>query len=108
MAAKLVAPYRMSGKRSKNEAADAARAWTQKFVRWYNHEHKHNGLKFVTPAQRHNGVAAAVLAQREAICADARERNPWRCSRSTRNWKLKDEVWLNPERVQPEELKQFA
>jgi len=33
---------------------------TQKFVRWYNQEHKHSGLKFVTPAQRHNGVAAAV------------------------------------------------
>ncbi|CAG9275177.1 hypothetical protein PUN4_990021 [Paraburkholderia unamae] len=27
----------------------------------YNHEHKHSGLKFVTPAQRHNGVANAVL-----------------------------------------------
>ncbi|BCZ85698.1 hypothetical protein PTKU64_93730 (plasmid) [Paraburkholderia terrae] len=33
-------------------------------MRWYNHEHKHSDLKFVTPAQRHNGVAAAVLAQR--------------------------------------------
>ena len=87
---------------------DEARAWTQQFVRWYNQEHKHSGLKFVTPAQRHNGVAAAVLAQREAVYAEARERNPQRWSRSTRNWKLKDEVWLNPERAKPEELKQFA
>jgi len=87
---------------------DETRAWTQQFVRWYNHEHKHSGLKFVTPAQRHNGVAAAVLAQREAVYAEARERNPRRWSRSTRNWELKDEVWLNPERMQPEELKQFA
>jgi hypothetical protein len=70
-------------------------------VRWYNHEHKHSGLKFVTPAQRRNGVATAVLAQREAVHAEARQRNPRRWSRSTRNWKLKDEVWLNPERMQP-------
>jgi hypothetical protein len=49
-----------------------------------------------------------VLAQREAVYAEARQRNPQRWSRLTRNWKLKDEVWLNPERTQPEELKQFA
>jgi hypothetical protein len=24
-------------------------AWTQRFVRWYNQDHKHSGLKFVTP-----------------------------------------------------------
>ncbi|PXX20231.1 integrase-like protein, partial [Burkholderia pyrrocinia] len=29
-------------------SVEAARAWTQQFVRWYNHEHKHSGLKFVT------------------------------------------------------------
>jgi putative transposase len=34
---------------------EEARAWTQKFVRWYNQEYKHSGLKFVTPAQRHSG-----------------------------------------------------
>ncbi|PYD83708.1 hypothetical protein DNF23_58550, partial [Pseudomonas syringae pv. pisi] len=28
---------------------EEAQAWTQKFVRWYNHDHKHSGLKFVTP-----------------------------------------------------------
>jgi hypothetical protein len=84
---------------------DEVRAWTQQFVRWYNHEHKHCDLIFVTPVQRHNGVVAVVLAEREAVYAEARERNSRRWSRSTRNWKLKDEAWLNPERMQPEELK---
>src|SRR5580700_11766277 len=60
---------------------DETRAWTQQFVRWYNHEHKHSGLKFVTPVQRHNGVATAVLAQREVVYAEARQRNPRRWSR---------------------------
>jgi putative transposase len=100
--------YRPDYPRRPFGSTNEARAWTQQFVRWYNHEHKHSGLKFVTPAQRHDGVAAAVLAQREAVYADARARNPRRWSRSTRNWKLNDEVWLNPERMQPVELKQFA
>jgi len=49
-----------------------------------------------------------VLAQREAVYAQAKARNPQRWSGSTRNWELKDEVWLNPERMPPDELKQCA
>ena len=100
--------YRPDYPRRPFASVDEARGWTQQFVRWYNHEHKHSALKFVTPAQRHSGVAAAVLTQRKAVYTQARARNPQRWSRSTRNWELKDEVWLNPERMQPEELKQFA
>jgi putative transposase len=87
---------------------EEARAWTQKFVRWYNQEHKHSGLKFVTPAQRHSGQDAAILTLREQVYRDARNRNPGRWSRDTRNWKLEDQVWLNPERIRPEILKQVA
>lgn len=90
------------------ESLDEARAWTQKFVRWYNHEHKHSGLKFVTPAQRHTGQDAAILARREKVYRDARNRNPERWSQGTRNWKLEDQVWLNPERIRPETLQQAA
>jgi hypothetical protein len=64
-----------------------------------NHEHKHSGLKFVTRAQRHSGIATAVLARREAVYAKAKARNPHRWSRTTRNWQLTDEVWLKPERM---------
>jgi putative transposase len=87
---------------------EAAQAWTQKFVRWYNQEHKHSGLKFVTPAQRHAGQAAAILRHREQLYAAAKSSNPRRWSGQTRNWKLQDEVWLNPERRQAEQLKQAA
>ncbi|WP_143133331.1 integrase core domain-containing protein, partial [Pseudoduganella namucuonensis] len=87
---------------------EEARAWTLKFVRWYNQEHKHSGLKFVTPAQRHTGQDAAILARREQVYRDAKNRNPQRWSQDTRNWKLEDQVWLNPERIRPEELQQAA
>jgi transposase InsO family protein len=90
------------------ESLDEARTWTQKFVRWYNHEHKHSGLKFVTPAQRHSSQDAAILARREKVYRDAKNRNPERWSQSTRNWKLEDQVWLNPERIRPEALRQAA
>lgn len=85
-----------------------ARAWTQKFVCWYNQDHKHSGLKFVTPAQRHSGQAEAILEHREQVYREARNRNPQRWSRETRNWNLDGQVWLNPERIRPEELQQVA
>ena len=87
---------------------EAAQAWIHQFVHWYNQDHKHSGLKFVTPEQRHNGTATAILEQRDQVYTEARSRNPRRWAKQTRNWKLKDEVWLNPERIQLEELKQAA
>jgi len=89
-------------------SVEEAQAWMHKFVRWYNQDHKHSGLKFVTPAQRHNGTAAGILAKREQVYSEAKSRNPRRWTQQTRNWKLKDEVWLNPERIQPNELKKAA
>jgi len=87
---------------------EEAQAWTQKFVRWYNQVHRHSGLKFVTPAQRHEGRDKAILAHREQVYREARKRNPQRWSQGTRNWKLEGQVWLNPERIRPEDLKQAA
>ena len=37
------------------ESLDAARTWVKEFVHWYNHEHRHSRIKFVTPVQRHTG-----------------------------------------------------
>jgi putative transposase len=90
------------------ESLEEAQAWMQKFVCWYNQVHKHKNLKFVTPAQRHAGHAPRILSRREQVYADAKNRHPERWSGKTRNWALKDEVWLNPDRLQSEQLKQAA
>lgn len=90
------------------DSVEDARIWTRQFVQWYNHQHKHSGLKFVTPAQRHDGKAAEILRRREQVYKAAKQRRPERWSGATRDWSLKDEVWLNPERDQPEILKQAA
>ncbi len=70
--------------------------------------HKHSGLKFVTPAQRHAGQSARILRQREQVYAAAKSRHPERWTGPTRNWELKDEVWLNPERLESETVRRAA
>jgi len=77
---------------------DAARIWAAGFVRWYNHDHRHSGIRYVSPAQRHAGDDAAILAARHALYVQARERNPRRWSGATRNWTPIEAVTLNPER----------
>lgn len=77
---------------------DATRTWAAGFVRWYNVDHRHSGIRYVSPAQRHAGEDHAILAARHALYTRARERNPARWSRHTRNWTPIAAVTLNPER----------
>jgi putative transposase len=77
---------------------DDARQWAMRFVQWYNHGHRHSGIRYVTPAQRHAGQDGRVLAARHAVYQDARQRNPQRWSGPTRNWTPVGVVTLNPER----------
>jgi len=76
----------------------AARTWAADFVRWYNEEHRHSGIRYVTPSQRHCGADQAILAARHALYIRARERNPARWSGTTRDWTPIGAVTLNPER----------
>ena len=77
-----------------------AREWVLSFSRWYNTEHKHSGLKFTTPEQRHTGEATAILEHRQQVYHEARTRHPNRWSGEIRNWVLPEKVWLNPEKEQ--------
>jgi len=77
---------------------DDARAWAAQFVRWYNHDHRHSGIRYVSPAQRHAGEDHAILAARHALYMRAREAKPARWSGSTRDWSPLGPVTLNPER----------
>ncbi|HEX5277605.1 MAG TPA: hypothetical protein VFW42_08060 [Fluviicoccus sp.] len=83
----------------------AARLWVRDFERWYNREHRHSGLKFVTPEQRYRREAAAILKNRITLYEAARSKNPARWSQQVRNWSLEESVWLNPEKVRPEMAK---
>jgi putative transposase len=76
---------------------DAARDWALRFVHWYNVEHRHSGIRYVTPAQRHTGEDRQLLQARHALYQAARERNPARWSGQTRDWNPIGAVTLNPE-----------
>lgn len=79
------------------ESLDAARAWVHDFVSWYNEAHRHSGIRFVTPTQRHCGDDIQILSQRKAVYCAAKQRHPERWSGEVRNWSPIGEVWLNPE-----------
>jgi hypothetical protein len=49
-----------------------AQAWVEGFVRWYNTEHRHSGIRFVTPEMRHSGNEVAILNERASVYAAAR------------------------------------
>lgn len=80
----------------------AARTWVGGFVQWYNHDHLHSGIKFVTPEQRHSGEDIDILARREAVYKKARSQNPSRWTGETRNWNRIEKVYLNPEKGKSE------
>jgi putative transposase len=75
-----------------------ARQWVCGFVHWYNEEHHHSALKFVTPAQRHRGEDARLLTDRHLLYEAAKQKRPERWSGSTRNWVPEKIVSLNPGR----------
>ena len=77
----------------------AARNWLSQFVHWYNHKHKHRGLKFISPAERHSGQCDRIMTNRHRVYEQAKRANPNRWSGSTRNWALPGSVWLNPEKA---------
>ncbi len=90
--------YRPDQALSAFENLMAARYRVTQLVHWYNHEHRHSAIKFVTPAERHAKQDSALLEQRSNLYQQAKETHPERWSGSTRNWQRIDEVHLNPER----------
>lgn len=58
-----------------NSLADA-RAFCQTFFAWYNYEHRHSGIGYVTPAAMHTGVAPIIYQQREQVLQNAFLQHP--------------------------------
>jgi hypothetical protein len=67
-------------------------------VKWYNLEHKHSGIRYVSPQQRHTGEDHAILAARHALYTTAKESHQAFWSGRTRNCQPIGPITLNPER----------
>ncbi len=64
---------------------------------WYNTEHHHSALGFLTPEDVHYGRAATILAERQRVLDGAYATNPERFVRARpRPLQLPDAVWINP------------
>jgi transposase InsO family protein len=79
------------------ETLAQARRWVDGLVHWYNNEHRHSAIHFVTPSQRHSGEDRALLEQRADVYAKARQAHPQRWSAQTRDWHRIEQVHLNPD-----------
>lgn len=80
------------------ETLELASDWVAVFVDWYNADHLHSGINFVTPDDRHFGRDEDILNKRKEVYEKARRRNPERWSGETRNWDQVETVVLNPEK----------
>ncbi len=74
---------------------EEASSWVKGFVRWYNFQHRHSGVRFLTPASRHYGEEKRILNKRKEVYEEARKANPIRWTGGTRNWERISEVRLN-------------
>lgn len=78
------------------EYINTAKDRVNSFVTWYNYEHRHSALKFVTPHQKHTGEDNRLLTARTKTYELARKSNPMRWSKGIRNWTPINMTLLNP------------
>jgi putative transposase len=88
--------YRPGYPRKPFESIDTARAWVSGFVAWYNGQHLHSAIRYVTPDSRHATRDGALLAARHRVYRAAYARTPSRWTGDTRNWTPVGSVALNP------------
>jgi putative transposase len=79
------------------------RAFCRRFFRWYNHEHRHSGIGFHTPADLHFGRAAQAQLERVRVLQAAYAAHPERFVRQTPvPPALPGQAWINkPVEVPP-------
>ena len=80
------------------ESITEARKWVKNFVAWYNTQHLHSQIGFITPNQKHEGLDTELMANRKKVYTEAKQKKPERWSKDIRNWESPNEVYLNPDK----------
>jgi putative transposase len=74
-----------------------AREHCAEFFPWYNEQHRHSGIAYLTPADVHYGRAPEILTLRQAAMNDAFDRHPERfVAGPPKVPALPKAVWINP------------
>ena len=77
-------------------SVEDARAFCRSFFAWYNDEHYHSGIAWLTPATVHAGRGETVIAQRHSAIINYFERIPARFfAGRPRQAQLPQQVWIN-------------
>jgi len=72
-----------------------AREWFSRFIDWYNTHHRHSGIGYVTPQQKHTGEDILLFRLRQETLDRAAGVNPERFVRGPRQITPNRVVWLN-------------
>ena len=65
---------------------------------WYNNQHLHSQIGFITPNQKHEGLDIELMNNRRKVYFAAKQKNPHRWSKGIRNWESPKAVYLNPDK----------
>ncbi len=77
-----------------------ARGWAHEFFAWYNHDHRHSGIGYMTPAAVHFGQASELFAGRQQVLQAAYFAHPERFVQGVPTPPpLPSAVWINPPKV---------
>lgn len=76
------------------KSIEEAKNWVKGFVDWYNNEHLHSGIGYVTPAQRISGEDLEIFKKRNETYQKAREAHPERWSKNSKKWESDRKVCL--------------
>jgi putative transposase len=95
--------YRLQNPLMPFGSLEEASKWSESFVKWYNEEHLHSGIKYITPNQRFRGEDKAILEKRKKLYEKTMAKNPLRwINKWTKNWDRIDTVYLNKRKDQIE------
>lgn len=73
------------------------RVFSREFLSWYNNEHRHSSLAYLSPSDVHYGRGEQILAQRAQVLLAAFEAHPQRFKgRVPSPGTLPQAVWINP------------
>ena len=83
------------------DSMSQATTFCRRFFAWYNEEHRHSGLRYLTPNQVHSGSSATVVTARQRVLDAAHAKHPERfVRRAPRALAPPAAVYINP----PEEM----
>jgi putative transposase len=81
------------------ETLEKAQAYMAEFMHWYNHDHHHSGIAFLTPFQLHSGQADDIISQRQTILDKAFSVNPSRFKKPPVHPPAPTQAWINPPKL---------